>query len=76
MLALRGAFNRETGMAFEEPDFNYEEISPAEVDEIVSALKILRDRASSETIREFLQDCATDIYFLVYDIDEDFEAAA
>lgn len=63
-------------MVSEDPDFNYEEISPAEVDSIVAALKSLRDRASSETIREFLQDCATDIHFLVYDIDEDFEAAA
>ncbi len=62
-------------MVSEEPDFEYEEISPAEVDHIVAALRALRDRASSETIREFLADCAADIHYLIHD-DDEFNLAA
>jgi len=64
-------------MAAEDLDFNYEVISPSEVDQIVAALDQLRGRATSQTIREFLEECSTNIHYLVHDDDVNaFEAAA
>ena len=64
-------------MLSDDIEFDYEEISVEEVDRIEAVLKQLQSSASSQTIREFLEECSTNIHFLVYD-DEvgDLEAAA
>lgn len=48
-------------------EFLYEEIATDEVDRVTAALKALQAGVASQTIREFLEDCATDIHFLVHD---------
>lgn len=64
-------------MVSPDDDFEYEEIAPAEVDQVVEILERLQAEVQSQTVREFLEECSTSIYYLVYD-DEDgeFEAAA
>lgn len=64
-------------MILDEIDCQIEEISADEVNQIVAALNALQRTAASVTIREFLEDCATNIHYLVHD-DEcgDFNAAA
>ena len=62
-------------MGSEELDFEYEEISTDEVDRIVAALEQLQAGAESQTIRDFLEECSTNIHYLVYD-DEDGEFTA
>jgi hypothetical protein len=58
-------------------EFDYEEISTDEVDRVTAALEQLSAGVASQTIREFLEVCSTDIHFLVYDDEAgDFEAAA
>jgi hypothetical protein len=53
----------------------YEEIDSEEVDRVVAALEELSASASSENIKLFLEEAATNVYYLVYD-DEDAAAAA
>lgn len=56
-------------------EFEYEEITSDEVDKVVAALEDLAATTSSETIKAFLEECSTNVYYLVYD-DEDTAAAA
>lgn len=51
-------------------EIEYEEINSDDVDRIVAALEDLSGSVSSETIKAFLEECSTNIYYLVYD-DED-----
>jgi hypothetical protein len=54
----------------------YEEISSDEVDTVVAALEALSANVSSETIKAFLEECSTNIYYLVYDDEDGMDAAA
>jgi len=56
-------------------EFDYEEISSDEVDRVVAALEQLRDSVASETIKAFIDECSTSVYYLVYEDDETAEAA-
>jgi ATP-dependent Clp protease ATP-binding subunit ClpA len=53
----------------------YEEIDSDEVDRVVAALEDLGATVSSENIKLFLEEAATNIYYLVYDDEEDAAAA-
>lgn len=53
----------------------YEEISSDEVDRVVAALETLRDSVESDTIKAFIDECSTSVYYLVYDDEETAEAA-
>ncbi len=51
-------------------EIEYEEITSEEVDRVVAALEELMASSNSETIKAFLEEASTNIYYLVYD-DED-----
>lgn len=62
------------------PD-EYEEISSEEVDRVVEALDRLIEGIQSENIKHYLEEAASNIYYLVYEEDADladdsFEQAA
>ncbi len=52
-------------------EFDLEEISFEEVDLVVAKLKELTDKVASDTIRSFLEECSTNVYYLLYDDEED-----
>lgn len=56
-------------------DIEYEEITSEEVDRVVATLESLIGSVSSETIKSFLEECSTNVYYLVYDDDESAAAA-
>lgn len=51
-------------------DFEYEEVSSDEVDNVVAALENLSETITSETIKSLIEECSNNIYYLVYE-DED-----
>lgn len=51
-------------------DFEYEEVSSDEVDNVVAALENLGETVTSEAIRALIEECSNSIYYLVYE-DED-----
>ncbi len=57
-------------------DIEYEEINSEDVDRIVAALEDLTASVSSETIKAFLEECSSNIYYLVYDDEEGSENLA
>ena len=59
----------------------YEEINSEEVDRVVDALDRLIEGVQSENIKHYLEEAASNIYYLVYEEEEDladdsFEQAA
>lgn len=56
-----------------EDDDDLEEITSDEVDRVVAALEKLMESADSENIRTYLEDASNNIYYLVYDVEEDDE---
>ena len=55
-------------------DFNsdeYEEITSEEVDRVVAQLEKLIESVSSENIKSHLDDAINNIFFLIYDDEED-----
>ena len=59
----------------------YEEIRSEEVDRVVEALDRLMEGVQSENIKHYLEEAASNIYYLVYEEEEDladdsFEQAA
>ncbi|MFM7057348.1 MAG: hypothetical protein ACKO2P_10545 [Planctomycetota bacterium] len=52
---------------------DYEEIRSEEVDRIVEALDRLIEGAQSENVKHYLEEAASNIYYLVYE-DEDESA--
>ena len=57
-------------------EIEYEVISSDEVDRVVAALEELTNSVTSETIRAFLEECSTNVYYLVYDDEDGVENAA
>ncbi|MEY3175432.1 MAG: hypothetical protein RLZZ436_3346 [Planctomycetota bacterium] len=57
-------------LQFDEAD-DYEEIRSEEVDRVVEALDRLIEGAQSENVKHFLEEAASNIYYLVYEDDED-----
>jgi len=57
-------------------DIEYEEITSDEVDRVVAALEQLSTTVESETIKAFLEECSTNVYYLIYDDEEEAENAA
>ncbi len=51
-------------------DFEYEDVSSDEVDNVVAALENLMETVTSETIQDMLEECLNNVYYLVYE-DED-----
>lgn len=49
----------------------YEEISSEEVDRVVEALDRLIEGVQSENIKHYLEEAASNIYYLVYEEEED-----
>jgi hypothetical protein len=58
-------------MARLDDEFEYEEITHEEVDHVLAVLEELTGKVASETIRAFLEECSTNVYYLVYDDEED-----
>lgn len=56
-----------------EDDDDLEEITSDEVDRVVAALEELMESADSENIRTYLDDASNNIYYLVYDVEDDDE---
>ena len=54
----------------------YEEITSEEVDRVVAQLERLAESVSSENIKSHLDDAINNIFFLVYDEEEDASDAA
>ncbi|MGV2337545.1 MAG UNVERIFIED_CONTAM: hypothetical protein LVR18_26845 [Planctomycetaceae bacterium] len=52
---------------------DYEEIRSEEVDRIVEALDHLIEGAQSENVKHFLEEAASNIYYLVYEDEESAE---
>ena len=64
-------------MDYAEHEFDLEEISPEEVDLVLARLEELTSKVASETIRAFLEECSTNVYYLQYDDEEgDLSSAA
>jgi hypothetical protein len=57
-------------------EMEYEEINSDEVDRIVAALEDLSASATSETIKAFLEEASTNIYYLIYEDEDDSTSAA
>lgn len=53
-------------LSMEEENFGYEVISSDEVDRVVATIEELMTRVQSENIRSVLDECADEIYGLVY----------
>ncbi len=51
-------------------EIEYEEINSEEVDRVVATLEELMASTNSETIKAFLEECSTNVYYLVYDDEE------
>ncbi|MFO0977186.1 MAG: hypothetical protein U0996_12360 [Planctomycetaceae bacterium] len=49
----------------------YEEISSEEVDRVVDALDRLIESVQSENIKHYLEEAASNIYYLVYEEEEE-----
>lgn len=49
----------------------YEEISSEEVDRVVEALDRLIEGVQSENIKHYLEEAASNIYYLVYEEEDD-----
>lgn len=63
-------------LSMEEECHGYEVISSDEVDRVITSLEELMSRVQSENIRTMLDECADEIYGLVYsDSMSDAEAA-
>jgi len=52
----------------------YEEISSEEVDRVVEALDHLMEGVLSENIKHYLEEAASNIYYLVYEEEDDIAA--
>jgi hypothetical protein len=63
-------------MDYAESEFDLEVISPEEVDLVLGALEELTGKIASETIRAFLEECSTNVYYLQYDDEDDLSSAA
>lgn len=57
-------------------DGEYEEISSEEVDRVVAALELLGESVASSTIKSMLEGVASEIYYLVYEDDNEISEAA
>lgn len=69
----------QTGGSQEAPvteEIEYEEINSDDVDRVVAALEELSASVSSETIKAFLEECSTNVYYLVYDDEEGSDSIA
>lgn len=58
-----------------EDGLEYEEISGEEVDRVLETLEKLSATVTSETIKSFLEECSTNVYYLAYEDDDTAEAA-
>ena len=52
----------------------YEEISSEEVDRVVEALDRLIEGVQSENIKHYLEEAASNIYYLVYEEEEEIDS--
>ena len=52
-------------------DQDFEEICSDEVDRVVEALDSLIENTQSENIKHFLEEASSNIYYLVYEDEED-----
>ena len=57
-------------------DFEYEDVSSDEVDNIVAALENLMETVNSETIKDMLEECLNNVYYLVYEDEDDVSSEA
>ena len=57
-------------------DGEYEEIASEEVDRVVAALELLGESVASETIKSLLEGCSNEIYYMVYEDDDELGEAA
>ncbi len=57
-------------------DFEYEDVSSDEVDSIVAALENLMETVDSETIKDLLEECLNNVYYLVYEDEADVSSEA
>lgn len=57
-------------------EIEYEEINSEEVDRVVAAIEELMATTNSETIKAFLEECSTNVYYLVYDDEEGTDSMA
>ena len=57
-------------------DFEYEDVSSDEVDNIVAALENLMETVNSETIKDMLEECLNNVYYLVYEDENDVSSEA
>ena len=57
-------------------DGEYEEIASEEVDRVVAALELLSESVASETIKSLLDGCSSEIYYLVYEDEDELGEAA
>ena len=57
-------------------DGDYEEITSEEVDRVVAALELLGESVASETIKSIIEGCSNEIYYLVYEDEEEISEAA
>lgn len=57
-------------------DGDYEEITSEEVDRVVAALELLGESVASETIKSIIESCSNEIYYLIYEDEEEIGEAA
>lgn len=55
----------------EENEEQFEEITSEEVDRVVAQLETLIESTTSENIRSFLEEAMNEIYYLVYEEEEE-----
>lgn len=55
----------------EENEEQFEEITSEEVDRVVAQLETLIESTDSENIRSYLEEAMNEIYYLVYEEEED-----
>jgi hypothetical protein len=58
-----------------EENEEFEEITSDEVDRIVEQLEKMIETVTSENIKAYLEEAVNNIYFLLYDEDDNAEAA-
>ena len=57
-------------------DFEYEEVSSDEVDNVVAALENLSETVTSEAIKDLLEECLNSVYYLVYEDEDEVSSEA
>ena len=57
-------------------EFEFEDVSIEEVDNVVAWLENLMETVDSETIKDMLEECLNNVYYLAHEDEDEFSSEA